>query len=247
MFYRGILWSVQGLIDHVASEAVYLLLGNIILEGQLHIRCLTLYGAITRMRGHTLHSLAMYQLAIKDSGSHSWFVWLGKVADIYGINLHPPLSSPWSKHQWKQYVNNTITTHWFYKFLSSASDKSSLRWISHASLKVGQCHPIWDTCPKSVHHIQAATIRARLLTGRYSVQSLRARFNQNEVNPTCRVCGLQSETITHMIVSCPALASIRQPYFSRISELLHAAGTRDPVSEDDWCSRLVLDGGPHSL
>ncbi len=74
MFYRGILRSVQGLTDHVASEAVYLLLGNISLEGQLHIRCLTLYGAITRMKGDTLHSLVMHQLAIKDSGSHSWFV-----------------------------------------------------------------------------------------------------------------------------------------------------------------------------
>ncbi len=74
VFCRGILRSVQELTDHLASEAVYLLFGNISLEGQLHICCLTLYGAITRMRGHTLHSLAMQQLAIKDIGSHSWFV-----------------------------------------------------------------------------------------------------------------------------------------------------------------------------
>ncbi len=40
-FYRGILRSVQGLIDHVASEGVYLLLSNISLEDQLHIHCLT--------------------------------------------------------------------------------------------------------------------------------------------------------------------------------------------------------------
>ncbi len=167
VFYTGILWSVQGLTDHLASEAIYLLLGNISLEGQLHIRCLILYGTITRMKGYTLHSLAMCQLAIKDSGSQSLFVWLGKVADIYGIDLHATLSSPWPKHQWKQYVNNTVTTHWFYKLLISVSDKSSLRWISHASLKLGQCHPIWNTCPKSVYQIQAATIRTRLLTGRY--------------------------------------------------------------------------------
>ncbi len=107
---------------------------------------------------------------------------------------------PGPSYQWKQYVNNTITTHWFYKFLSSASDKSSLRWISHASLKLGQCHPIWDTCPKSVHQIQAATIRARLLTGRYILQSLRARFNQNEVDPTCRAC--RSSTRNHSSYDC---------------------------------------------
>ncbi len=94
------------------------------------------------------------QLAIKDSGSHSWFVWLGKVADIYGIDLHAPLFSHWPKHQWKQYANNTVTTHWYYKLLISATDKSSLQWISHASLKLGQCHPISDTCPKSVHQIK---------------------------------------------------------------------------------------------
>ncbi len=59
----------------------------------------------------------------------------------------------------------------------------------------------------------------------------------------------QANDYSILFYSCPALASIRQPYFSRTSELLHAAGTRDPVSEDDWC-RLVLDGaggGAHSL
>ncbi len=32
VFYRGILQSIPGLTDHVVSEGVYLLLGNISLE-----------------------------------------------------------------------------------------------------------------------------------------------------------------------------------------------------------------------
>ena len=61
LFYRSLLRNVQGLTDKVAVEATYLLMGCIQLEGQLHIRYLTLFGAIMRMRGHTLHSLAMRQ------------------------------------------------------------------------------------------------------------------------------------------------------------------------------------------
>ncbi len=68
---------------------------------------------------------------------------------------------------WKQHCHNTLVL--YYKLLISATGKSSLLWISHSFLKLEKCHPIWETCPKSVHHIQATTVRVRLLTGRYSV------------------------------------------------------------------------------
>ena len=238
-FYRGLLRTVQGLPVKVANQSVYLLLGSIPLEGQLYIRCLTLYGSITRMRGHTIHSLAIRQLAIKDSSSRSW---LDRIADIYGLDLHAALTAPWPKLTWKHHVKNTVITHWHHRLLTSAVDKSSLSMLSHQSLNPGTCHPVWETCPNSVYQITAATVRARLITGRYPVQALCVRFNQNAVDPTCQLCGRQPETIPHMLIMCLALASVRQAYISRISEILHSTSAAVPSSETEWC-KLVLDGG----
>ena len=49
MFYRKLLRQIQNLPQSTAREAVYLLLGTIPLEAQLHLRVLSLFGAITRL------------------------------------------------------------------------------------------------------------------------------------------------------------------------------------------------------
>ncbi len=92
VFYRGILWSSQGLTDHVASEAVYLLLCNISLEGQLHIRCLTLYGAITRIKytHSTVWPCATWLLrtVVHTPGLYGWETSLIYM-ELTGMHLSP--------------------------------------------------------------------------------------------------------------------------------------------------------------
>ena len=41
------------------------------------------------------------------------------------------------------------------------------------------------------------------------LQTLKSKFNQSEVDPTCPICRLETETITHVITSCPLYNEIR--------------------------------------
>jgi hypothetical protein len=46
--------------------------------------------------------------------------------------------------------------------------------------------------------------------------SSRCKFNQYEVDPTCPICRLETETITHVITSCPLYNEIRKEQFVKI-------------------------------
>ena len=50
-FYKQLLKRMQGLPDNTANEAVYLLLGMVPVEGIIHIKVPTLFGAISRLEG----------------------------------------------------------------------------------------------------------------------------------------------------------------------------------------------------
>jgi hypothetical protein len=48
------------------------------------------------------------------------------------------------------------------------------------------------------------------------MSSLKSKFNQSEVDPTCPICRLETETITHVITSCPLYNEIRKEHFVKI-------------------------------
>jgi hypothetical protein len=56
---------------------------------------------------------------------------------------------------------------------------------------------LWNSINNSVRDVRKAITKARML------QTLKSKFNQSEVDPTCPICRLETETITHVITSCP--------------------------------------------
>ena len=56
------------------------------------------------------------------------------------------------------------------------------------------------------------------------LQSTRAAFNHLENDPTCLLCGSDSETLVHMLLVCEKLEDVRKPILEElmcaISELL---------------------------
>ena len=51
--------------------------------------------------------------------------------------------------------------------------------------------------------------KVRMMAGAYMLQSTRDRFNQYSVEETCPLCRLGPEELSHMLLRCPALASVR--------------------------------------
>ena len=59
-------------------------------------------------------------------------------------------------------------------------------------------------------------MKARFLTGTYTFQSNRARFNQFKVNPNVQKIILKPENI--FLVICETLKAIRTPYLNKVKK-----------------------------
>ena len=126
-YYRGMLRDIQALRDRTANEAVYLLIGLLPIEVELHIKALTLFGAICRLpEESTLRRLAMQQLAIKTEGSKSWFMYCRRIGEMYDINIISALEYPSKKSTWKSNVALAVRTHWHSRLCRGGLRRSHL-------------------------------------------------------------------------------------------------------------------------
>ena len=81
-------------------------------------------------------------------------------------------------------------------------------------------HPIYKYTGSDPHEIDKAAIKARILTGTYTLQSNRHKFNQYEVDKTCELCAQEAEDREHFILRCSALQEARQKHLSKLLELV---------------------------
>ena len=94
---------------------------------------------------------------------------------------------------------------------------SSLNYLNVKKYQPGKIHPLLKIEPNSVRDIPRISIKLKLLCGVCVLQSTRASFNQNEVDPTCQMCSSHPETLHHFILECPMLSAIRKPVLCDIS------------------------------
>ena len=77
------------------------------------------------------------------------------------------------------------------------------------------------------------------------LQTLKSKFNQAEVDPTRPICRLETETITHVITSCPLYNEIRKEHFVKIKGTVITAIGFDSwkrnFNKKDIICQLVID------
>ena len=82
--------------------------------------------------------------------------------------------------------------------------------------------------------------KLKLVTGTYILQSNRAAYNQNAIDPTCLLCKIGEETIKHFLLSCTALSSAREPIIDIITDNC-ASLLSKPTYDLDILLQLILD------
>ena len=243
-FHRNLLRDIQGLPRQTAKEAIYLLVGAIPLEAELHARSLTLAGTVSRLdHDNPLKVLAERQMA---SGNiHSWFTHVLKLAEQYNIPLEAYLLEPWGKVQWKKTVRGAIRSYWNFKLVSDASSKTSLKYISPKLIGDGTPHPVWKETNNNTRSIRAAVTRAKLLSGTYPLQTNLKRNHQN-ASDICNLCNRAAEDMSHFILLCPALEDVRSVYLSKLKDLFSEMNWEIPPDKYSW-SRIILNGDQNSV
>ena len=67
--------------------------------------------------------------------------------------------------------------------------------------------------------IKKAGIKTRLITGAYVLPSVRAKFNQYTIDPTCLLCGENPEDHEHFLLMCHSLSESRDPFIKTIKSV----------------------------
>ncbi len=103
---------------------------------------------------------------------------------------------------------------------------------------------VWKACKGRTHIVEAATIRARMMTGKYILQTTRSRYNQYKVDATCPLCESMDEDMTHLLVVCTELHSIRSRNREKLRKAYDDEGTVCSVSDREWYY-AILNGGEY--
>ncbi|CAG2234184.1 unnamed protein product [Mytilus edulis] len=110
VYYTKLLKQIHHLSKHTATYAVYLLLGQIPVEAELHKRMLNFFGNIIRNHGSVERDVAIRQLAVMPRDSNSWFVKIIDLTEQYGLpSPHDLINVPPGKIEWKNIENPTMS------------------------------------------------------------------------------------------------------------------------------------------
>ena len=245
--HRQLLRDTQSLPPNTASEALYLLSGTLPLSVELLTRKLTLFSTICNLsHANPLREIADRQLAVRSSKSHSWFADLQSLVSPYDLSLPDLMDMHWPKRVWKNCVVRRIKSSSFMNLMLSARTKSSLKYLDLSAIKEGHPHPVWAYTGHSPAELSRVAIRVKLLTGTYILQANRAKFNQYDPDPTCKLCGTAVEDRPHFLLHCPSLESSRKRHLTKLIAVMNYNNLPVPQSDDQWCL-VILNGNPGCL
>ncbi len=142
------------------------------------------------------------------------------------------------------YVKSLITDWWWNSLLTEAERKSSLKWLMVDGYKLQKPHEVWSSCKGKTDMVEAATWRAKMLSGRYVLQSNHAKYNQNPVNPACLLCKHHTEDMEHFLRDCEVLEEARRAKMEDLKDTYKKQGVVPPSNKAEWCSAL-LNGGQY--
>ena len=205
---RLTLQQLQRLHPKTPAPALHFFSGSLPAAALLHTHQLTLVHMTASLGpSNTLHKHGLYMLY--HNIRNSWFTGVRALCQQYSLpDPLQVLTYPPPKHQYKRAVKTSVNSYWRAKLQAEAAIRTSLKYIRPAFLPLG-CgpHPLWWTCKSSPSAVRAATIQAKMLSGRYRLCWLRRNFGLGE-SGACRLpgCGMAPGDIAHILSGeCPAI------------------------------------------
>ena len=200
---------LQRLYPRTPASAVYFLSGTLPAPAILHMRQFSLLFMIARLGQNNIlwrHGTYILHHSIR----HSWYSQVRELTLQY--SLPDPLltltSPPTSKQAWKGTVRRAVTAYWHSMLVAEAQALPSLIFLRPSFIPLGRgAHPLWTTCGSSPTAVRAATVQARMLSGRYRTDWLRRHWTGE--SGACRLptCSSPRGDLPHLLSgTCPALA-----------------------------------------
>ena len=226
--------------------ALHFLLGELPVEGLLHIRTLCLLHNIWSNPSLTIFKMISYILKMCETNSTTWCNHVTLLCLQY--NLPSPLSllrtKPVSKLEWNTMVKTRVISWHENEMRRKASDNSKMKYLNVQILGLsGRPHPalnnIYTTqdTKKLRHHL-------KFLTCDYLTNE-RLSKDRPHHSPACYLCLDPTDSIEHVLTICRATAEVRNRLFP---ELVNVVAKVQPMCSilqhhppPDILTQFILD------
>ena len=123
--------------------------------------------------------------------SRSFFYMATQILLKYELQgLNQVVTFDISKLQWKSMYTKAINSFWTKSLVTAIKSKKTLRSLETHNLRVGTMHTTWREI-ETASQVKRSIVRARIITGTYTLQSNRHTFSKKTVDPTCILCQLE--------------------------------------------------------
>jgi len=244
-FQSKMIKQIQHLPDRTANSAALALLGIPPVESQIHKNLLNLLYNIIKSPDSMECKVATRQFAVKTIDDKSIFSLARNLLLYYGLpSAYDLMQSLPSKPSWKKMLNDAIHADVERRWQEDIHEKSSLKYLNADAIKVGTPHHMYTSVRPNRQDIQKSEVKAKLLTGTYTLQANRAAFNQYDVDPTCKICNQGPENREHFISTCNSTESVRKKYRDKIRMIFMQYPDVDPdelLSSPQKFTQVILD------
>ena len=212
--HRSFIRNILCLPTRTAIPALHIISSLLPIQASIEEKTLSFFRSCLVVPG-VLQDIIIRQHATKNGKSHSWIVYVEKMLAKYElptimeILLHAP-----SKQEWKKMVKAHIHDFWQDHLENTAATMSTLIHMNVTPSFLKAHHAIGVI--NSISMVKRANVKLRLLTGTYTLQSVRARVYRQIASPLCLLCREEEENVEHFILLCPTLERERVPHLKAI-------------------------------
>ena len=251
-FHKKILRSFLRLSDRSPIPALYLLLGECPMDGQLELDALSLFWSIWNHPESKIAEIIFYILTVCQNNSRTWSNYIRKICKKY--ELPDPLtllqSDTESKSSWKHKVKRAVVSYHDNILRGNASTNSKMTYLNVSNRSVsGPPHPVLSNVV-AANDVIKLRVQVRFLTGDYLTYSLN-HSHGNGKSPHCRLCSdgdvSPDETVSHVISQCSALENVRRRVLPEILDTVRSLFPHKWVSNflhlqnDEIRTQYILD------
>ena len=217
------------------------------IDAEIHRRhLLSIIHIVLACDNSTIQGLTDRQLIMNLDNPHSFFCKVTGTLTLYELPTIGQLKQHLlSKLTWKLTVKKAIQLYWTEFLLKEMQGKSTMHFMDQTTLKIGSTHPIWTSLSSTVSSVKKGTIKVRLLTGTYLLETNKHKFSSGKESPLCKCCGTENEDVTHFLLLCPALYKQRKESFPKIKtfmiSLIGMAKWTSNFNEKSSIVRLIID------
>ena len=246
IFQRKILRGMLKLSQTSPIPALHFLLGELPVEGMLHVRTLGIFHNIWSNPDCTVHTMLLYILKTCDSNSTTWANHIKIICQKY--DLPSPLyllqEPAWPKQVWNSWVKTKIIT-WHEKSLrNKAKNNSKMKYLNVQLHGLsGRPHPALLRI-LSTQDSKKLRLHLKFLTSDY-ITNEQLSLTKPNTSSACSLCTTTSDSTEHVLVACQATSHVRSRLFP---ELMNTVFQVQPNSRilahdipNDILSQFILD------